>query len=170
MGTLIYFAYGSNMSSARLRARLPGVRPRGTAALPGHELRFHKRGSDGSAKLDAVRSASATASVTGVLYALDAGQKTRLDAIEGAGYACVTVLVNAPDGAWVEAFMYQAVDVDPSLRPFDWYVAHVLAGAREAGLAEAQIAALAATEHIEDPDPARARREAAIHAPPTDRR
>lgn len=52
-GNILYFAYGSNMSSARLRARVPSCRPIGIAFLPGHELRFHKRSKDGSGKCDA---------------------------------------------------------------------------------------------------------------------
>jgi len=163
MGTLICFAYGSNMSCARLAARLPGVRPLGRACLPGHELRFHKRGADGSAKLDATPSEAAAAQVLGVLYALSAEQKTRLDAIEGPGYRVEAVCVLTPEGQPIEAFMYRAVDIDAALRPFPWYVRHVLVGAREAGLPDAYVAAIEATPTIEDPDPARAGRETSVH-------
>jgi gamma-glutamylcyclotransferase (GGCT)/AIG2-like uncharacterized protein YtfP len=163
MGRLICFAYGSNMSCARLQARIPDARPLGSARLPGHALRFHKRGADGSAKLDAIPVPTATTQVLGVLYALSAAGKARLDTIEGPGYRVAPVRVLTPDDEAVEAFIYQAVDIDASLRPFHWYVHHVLTGAREAGLPTHYIEAIAATEAIDDPDPARDGRERAIH-------
>jgi len=39
---LRYFAYGSNMSLARLRRRVPSARRIAVATLPGYRLRFHK--------------------------------------------------------------------------------------------------------------------------------
>jgi hypothetical protein len=48
-----YFAYGSNMETARLRERMPSAKPLGVAKLSGHELRFHKRSKDGSGKCNA---------------------------------------------------------------------------------------------------------------------
>ena len=39
-----YFAYGSNMSFARLQARVPSARSLGCYALRQHDLRFHKSG------------------------------------------------------------------------------------------------------------------------------
>ena len=41
-----YFAYGSNMSVARLRMRTPSARKVGLFRLASHDLRFHKRGAD----------------------------------------------------------------------------------------------------------------------------
>ena len=38
--TGLYFAYGSNMSTPRLQARLPHARPLGPAWLDGHRLAF----------------------------------------------------------------------------------------------------------------------------------
>jgi hypothetical protein len=48
--TQLYFAYGSNMSSGRLR---PGAVPAGAARLEGYRLRCNKRGRDGSGKAEA---------------------------------------------------------------------------------------------------------------------
>ena len=50
--TLLYFAYGSNMSSVRLRARVNSAQPLGVARLPGHRLRWHMHSLDGSGKCD----------------------------------------------------------------------------------------------------------------------
>jgi hypothetical protein len=49
-----YFAYGSNMSLRRLRTRVPSAVKLGNATLFGHQLKFHKRSQDGSAKCDAM--------------------------------------------------------------------------------------------------------------------
>lgn len=46
--TFLYFSYGSNMLSSRLRERCPSARPIGMAELPDHELRWHKRSKDNS--------------------------------------------------------------------------------------------------------------------------
>ena len=53
---VVYFAYGSNMSTARLRGRVPSCKPLGVATLPGHALRFHKRSADKSGKCNAFAS------------------------------------------------------------------------------------------------------------------
>jgi len=163
VATLICFAYGSNMSSARLQARLPGARRLGLARLPGYELRFHKRGADGSAKLDVVPAEAVSAQVLGVLYALTTAEKARLDAIEGPGYRPDSVHVHTTDERTIEAFMYRALDIDASLLPYRWYVHHVIVGAREAGLPSAYIATIEATGTIDDPDPERAHRETSVH-------
>jgi len=166
MASLAYFAYGSNMSLARLQARIPQARRLGLAHLGGHVLRFHKQGDDGSAKLDAARTHNPDDFVLGVLYTLTEQDKQVLDRIEGAGYEVVDARVATAQGAFVDAFMYRAVRLDPSMRPFHWYVNHVLVGAREAGLPFHYVEAIAATETIADPDPVRDAREWAIHAPP----
>lgn len=160
---LTYFAYGSNMSVARLHARVPGARRLGLATLAGHALRFHKCGADGSAKLDVVATGDAADRVLGVLFGLTATEKAVLDAIEGPGYEGVTVAVGNAEGAVVEAFMYRALRVDAALRPFAWYVHHVLTGAREAGLPADYVARIAAVETIDDPDAERDARERGVH-------
>ncbi len=53
---VVYLAYGSNMSTARLRKRMPSCKPLGIATLPGHALRFHKRSMDKSGKCNAFAS------------------------------------------------------------------------------------------------------------------
>ncbi|MBT0962275.1 gamma-glutamylcyclotransferase family protein [Denitromonas iodatirespirans] len=160
---LTYFAYGSNMSAARLRARIPEARRLGVATLAGHVLRFHKCGADGSAKLDVIATGDATDRVLGVLFGLTTAEKAVLDAIEGPGYAGVSVAVGNADGAVIEAFMYRALRVDATLRPFAWYVHHVLTGAREAGLPTDYVARIAAVETIDDPDAERDARERGVH-------
>ena len=163
MSALLYFAYGSNMSLARLQARVPAARHAGCARPPAHTPKFHKLGDDGSAKLDAVPSDAQGDAVLGVLYRMSAQDKAVLDPIEGRGYEVVEVAVESMSDGPVKAFMYRALRIDPDARPFAWYVNHVLVGARAAGLPDAYVAAIAATPSIDDPDPARDARERAIH-------
>ena len=81
----------------------------------------------------------------------------------GVGYAEKRVRLAAADGAVLDAFLYCATRIDAALAPFAWYQAHVLAGARQHGLPADYVRAIEAVTVIDDPDPARARRELAIY-------
>ncbi|WP_417310899.1 gamma-glutamylcyclotransferase family protein [Devosia sp.] len=162
---VLYFAYGSNIATARLRQRTPSCLPLGIATLPGHVLRFHKRSADGSGKCNALAT-SADSQVIGVLYHLEPAELPRLDAAEGVGkgYTRDTVTVVDAAGQHREALTYRAMPghIDDSLEPYGWYKAYVLAGAREHGLpqdyVETFILPVVATD---DPDRARDARERA---------
>lgn len=169
------FAYGSNMCTARLRARVPSARPLGVAALAGHILRFHKRGwRDGSGKGDACRSPEPGARVWGVVFGIDPAGKADLDRAEGLGrgYDDVEVRVTTPEGVEHTAWMYQAAPaaIEPDAIPFRWYRDLVLAGAREHGLPHDYV-----RDHIAchparpDPDADRARRHRTLVERPLDR-
>lgn len=149
MTTLLYFAYGSNMSTSRLRDRCPSVRPLGAATLPGYVLKWHKRSKDGSGKCDIVQSAKDEAIVHGVLYEIPDYEKSKLDSAEGLGFGYEQVEIEVlRDGRAVRAVAYVATNVDPTLKPFDWYHAHVVDGALEHGLSVKYIAALRSVETI----------------------
>ena len=79
----LYFAYGSNMASARLAARVPSARPVGPARLRDFAFRCNKRGADGTAKANLAPEPGAE--TWGVLYELDPGAFEVLDRLEG-GY------------------------------------------------------------------------------------
>jgi len=159
--TLTYFAYGSNMLTSRLRARVPSARPLGVGRLSGHRLVFHKRGTDGSAKADTLTSGDPADVVHGVLFEIEARERRLLDAAEGLGHGYihrqVTVLTAAGE---VEAFTYQVQPeyYAPELRPFSWYLDFVLEGAREHGLPAGYVATIEAVGVVEDPDRERHRR------------
>jgi hypothetical protein len=83
--TIHYFAYGSNMCTAKLRDRVPSARPLFVAKLQEHILRFQKRSTDGSAKADAEFTGDSNDVVWGVVFEIDSDQKHALDRREGLG-------------------------------------------------------------------------------------
>jgi gamma-glutamylcyclotransferase (GGCT)/AIG2-like uncharacterized protein YtfP len=126
----LYFAYGSNLATRRMRERVPGARAHGRARLAGFRLVSDKPGRDGTAKLNLVRDAAAM--VWGAVWALRAEDLVALDRFEG-GYERVAVTVGA------EAGPLAATTYASPLRSADSglaraYKALVLAGAREHGL------------------------------------
>lgn len=158
-----YFAFGSNMLSARLRARV-GEFPVGvTGEVAGHQLRFHKRSGDGSAKCDAYRTDSPGDVLHGVVYHISAAQQVLLDGFEGKGYAKTEVAVNV-NGELVAAYMYIADPdyVDPELVPYHWYKRLVMAGAEEFALPAQYLRAIAQVPSVSDPDNARHIRNMAV--------
>lgn len=152
---ILNFAYGSNMLGARLLARTPGAVRVGAAMLAGHELRWHKRGQDGSGKCDVVLSGVPGACVHGVVWQIPLEQKPWLDAAEGLGQGYdedrIEVVLAA---STVVCRIYRATSIEPGLRPFDWYHALVIAGAREQGLPQDYVNALqaVATQFDQDRD------------------
>jgi gamma-glutamylcyclotransferase (GGCT)/AIG2-like uncharacterized protein YtfP len=135
----LYFAYGSNLSSRRMRDRVPGARARGRARLAGFRLVADKPGRDGSAKLDVVPDPAGC--VWGALWELDAADLARLDRYEG-GYARVDVTVDSDAGALAATtYASEVRGAPPGLEPD--YKAFVLEGAREHGLPAEWVAHLA---------------------------
>ena len=130
---IVCFAYGANMVTARLRERAPSAKPIGIGRLPGHVLCWDKRSrTDASGKCDAEVTGRNGDVVWGVLFELDAQDKPALDRAEGVGDGYVekqvTILTEAGP---VDALTYCATEKDPALRPYRWYKALVIAGARE---------------------------------------
>ncbi|MBY6188516.1 gamma-glutamylcyclotransferase [Marinobacter hydrocarbonoclasticus] len=160
-----YFAYGSNMSLRRLQARVPSAQRIATGSLVGHQLRFHKRGRDGSAKCDAYQTAGIGDRVFGALFLLNPNEKGCLDRAEGlgVGYREKSVLVHSGDGQVHQAFTYVALQIDAQLKPYHWYLEHVLIGARESRLPAEYLMQLTAIEALTDPDAEREQRERAIY-------
>jgi hypothetical protein len=121
MSTIHYFAYGSNMSTPRLRYRVPGCRFEFVARLPNYKLCFHKRSKDGSAKCNAFRTAEPTDAVIGVVYEIPTNEKPALDRAEGlgAGYHEEIVPVLSPEGekVTVHAYIADASFIDDILQP-----------------------------------------------------
>ena len=161
-----YFAYGSNMSISRLKERTPSAISLGCHLLKEHDLRFHKLGQDGSAKCDAFLTRNEEDVIYGVLFEINHDEKIVLDEAEGLGrgYDEKKVKIINSDGLHVEAITYIATNIDHMLRPFTWYVNHVLVGAKEAALPVNYIEEkILKIEAIEDNDHERDYRQRAIH-------
>jgi cation transport regulator ChaC len=132
-----YFAYGSNMSAARLfeeRLRPQGI-PAGeriAGRLDGWRLAFNKRARTppgaGAGNILAV----ADGTVHGTLNLLPSEGFDILDRYEGVAdghYEPRTLpVVRTDTGASVEAITYVALRVGEGLRPTRAYLAHLLAG------------------------------------------
>lgn len=143
-----YFAYGSNMSSRRLRERVPSARSIGRAKLTGRSLAWHKIGRDGSVKCD-IFETDGVDHVWGVLYSMDPAEGHLLDSAEdlGRGYEEKIVdMVADGDEQPVRAFTYRALQIDSELRPFLWHKEHILTDAREHELPKEYVAAIDAVK------------------------
>lgn len=160
---MYYFAYGSNMSSLRLLARVPSARMIAVGHLAGYQMSFRKHSHDGSSKCTLEQKKGS--SVLGVVYKIPADQRYTLDRIEGQGfgYAVSDVDIMLQSGDYVRAFTYVGTDLTDDLKPYAWYKYHVMAGAREHGLTEQYIRSIEAVEDIEDPDEERQRYELSIY-------
>ncbi len=160
-----YFAYGSNMSIARLRERTPSAKRVGTFILTGHELCFHKLANDGSGKCDAYQTNDPLSQVHGALFDIDEQEKPALDLAEslGLGYDEKWVTVTSESGEQFAAITYYAIKTAPALKPFSWYLNHVVIGAHESQLPEPYLKLIEATECIEDGDTLRDKRERAMY-------
>ena len=162
---VVYFAYGSNMATARLRERMPSCKPLGIATLPGHALRFHKRSGDKSGKCNAFAVGDGQ-SVVGVLFSFDPVERAKLDKAEGVGngyeHATVTVVNDKGRRRKVLTYLASPNAIDDSLAPYSWYKDFVLAGCAEHGVPTDYIAAyVQSVEATEDPDRARNAKERA---------
>jgi len=165
--TMLYFAYGSNLLVERLRLHAPSARFAGIGALAGWKRSFRLRSQDGSAKCDAVHDAR-SGQLHGALYDLTAMERECLDAWEGLGsmYRRLNAVVQT-GGIEAEVFFYvgNQSHVDHSLRPYDWYVASLIAGVRRHQLPASIETELAETVCWKDPDPERADRNWALIPP-----
>src|SRR5215472_14345628 len=100
MSKILYFAYGSNMDTTRLRYRAPSCRFHFVARLQNFQLRFHKRSNDGSGKCNAFYTGTPSDTVFGAVYEISLEEKPTLDRAEGLGrgYNEQRSSVHSPDG------------------------------------------------------------------------
>jgi len=150
---MLYFAYGSNMWQPRIEERLGACRRVTPAWIDGYALRFHKDGRDGSGKCNALFTGRPEDRLWGVVFDISASQKRRLDVFEGRDYHAVDVAAQHDAGA-LDVYLYVArrSAIDALSRPFEWYKALVLHGARVNQFPEAYLAAIERVPATEDPD------------------
>lgn len=120
-GLIHVFAYGSNLCTRRIAARVDDLQLVCVGSIAGYALRFNKRSRDGSAKANAHRTAVIDDVVWGAVYGMDAVNKKRLDSFEGLGqdYFESEVAVQTTAGASIAALFYWAnpEHVDEGGRP-----------------------------------------------------
>ena len=121
----LYFGYGSNMLTQRLRERCRGAEPdhsavdgSAVAVADGYAVDLSKRSKDGSGKAT-LREVPGERSF-GVLFKIPEDQKRRLDKIEGPGYARKGIDVQRDDGQMVRAECYFGTDLCENRKPYDW--------------------------------------------------
>lgn len=162
--TFYYFAYGSNMLTKRLKRRCPRANGVGRAYAADHAIEFSKPSIDKSGKAT-LRHATG-GQTSGFLFKMPITELGRLDACEGAGKGyerCDTFPVRLlDDDEILTATTYLATSPDSSLKPYDWYIALVIAGALEHQFSDDYLAELRRVEFVPDPDPDRKTRAAAI--------
>jgi gamma-glutamylcyclotransferase (GGCT)/AIG2-like uncharacterized protein YtfP len=154
-----YFAYGSNLFSARLRARVPSALVRSIGYLQGYTVRYNKKSVDGSGKCNVVRT-DENDRVYGVVYDFLVDEQPALDKHEGLGRGYHTEEVRVvTDNGETGAYTYVADElaVDESLRPYSWYKEFVVKGARQHRLPDEYIAQLESVDADADPDGERER-------------
>ena len=128
-----YFAYGSNLDSARMLERVPSAIPMGSGIVEGWGFRFNKLSKDGSARANIVPGAG---QVWGVLYQVPPEAAQTLDRIEG-GYHRIAVDVAVGDTV-VTAFTYESRRLTEAAAP-DWYRELCVQGAQEHGAPPAYV-------------------------------
>jgi gamma-glutamylcyclotransferase len=141
----LYFAYGRNMGTRAMELACPGHRCLGAAELRDHRLAFTRRSlRTGTGVADVL--AAPGSSAWGALYSLDHAHLAAIDEKEGNGWAyerrAVRVLTA---GGEHEAFAYAVIAPDAEhVQPSREYLQALVEGARERGLPEDYVAALAA--------------------------
>ena len=166
MATIPYFAYGSNMLTERLQSRCPSARFRQLARADGQALVFLKKSKDGSGKATLSACPTAGSPVFGVVFDLDEFELATLDTFEGEGCRRVTDFhvqgAGCREPLEVVTYVADAAFIDPTLKPYDWYVRLIVAGARQHLLPPQYISALEATPSVADPKPDRVSRLEAL--------
>ena len=142
--TVRYFAYGSNMSSARLRRRVPDLSPGVVARLPSYRRTFDKSGTYGG-KTNMRKTEDAHDLVPGVVFNVTPAQLAVIAEYE-VGYESESIKVTLTDGEEVDAVTFVATETKDGLRPTQRYLRHLLVGAREHVLTAAEIQAIEITE------------------------
>lgn len=136
----------------------------GLASASGYRLVFDKVSKDGSGKADCEFTDAANDLVHGGLFRIAQQERHALDRAEGLGLGYKAVEISVETGAsTVLAITYIATKKNKLLKPYSWYVEHVLVGARECALPATYISAIERVPAARDPDAQREARELGIY-------
>ena len=161
-----YFAYGSNMLTKRLQKRCPSAVKVACAYADNTIIEFSKLSRDCSGK--ATLRCQDGYRVPGVLFEIKISERKKLDRCEGAGNSggyirCDSFPVHLTENNDVfYAATYLATCPKLGLKPYDWYLALIIAGAKEHELDEHHRQTLQRVPYLPDPDLSRNERRKAI--------
>ncbi len=149
MTEFVYFGYGSNMLTARLKARCNNATPLGVASLSNFSINFSKRSVDQSGKATLVPSNGSV--VHGVMFRVPIKERKHLDHAEGLGHGYERLDdVEVANVVAVSTYIALSEQMDEALKPYEWYHALVVAGAEQHALPAAYLARLRRTEFVSD--------------------
>ena len=138
-----YFAFGSNMCPAQMTRRCPSAQRVGVGRLPGHHLRFPRRGAVWPGGIADV-APHPQRHVHGVVYAITQEDLAVLDGHEVSYRREVLAVELVPEGRPVDAVLYRVMEPLGHFPPGRAYLETMLRGARDAGLPAQTIAELEA--------------------------
>ena len=144
-----YFAYGSNLSEARLHESCPSARLEATARLPGYRLAFTRRSERWDGGVADIRP-DPGGEVQGVVWRIDSADGDALDRQEGVAaspprYRRIEVAVTTAEGGVVDCLAYQVAEPQAAhIAPSAAYLETMLRGARSAGLPTGYLARIEA--------------------------
>jgi gamma-glutamylcyclotransferase len=161
-----YFAYGSNMLIERLQRRCPSAKAVGIGYVDRWGVKFSKIGRDDSGKATLYPMTNTRS--YGVVFTLNDNDLTLLDQFEGAGHGYDRVndfkvqLLTQDEPLKAVTYIAPVQFQSEAIKPFDWYVGLVMAGAEQHCLPADYIVSLQSVPSIQDPDTQRQTRLEAI--------
>jgi len=133
------------MLTERIKERCESAKPIGAAYVTGYIVKFIKKSIDGSGKATLVKTNKESDVVYGVLFNISEKERQELDRAEGVGdggYEVkedLTVIHNDKPVHGVRTYIAPKEKCRNNLLAYDWYLALVIAGARQHVLDETYI-------------------------------
>ena len=157
---VLVFAYGSNMSSLRLKERSPSARRIAIARLITYKLGFNKKSKkDNSTKANIFKTDDPNDFVWGVIYEISKNDKSQLDKHEE-GYEAKEVQVLDSKQNYFDVVAYMAISgeyLNEDDLLYDWYKEYVIKGGEENDLPKEYLDTLKGIKFKIDPDEERRR-------------
>jgi hypothetical protein len=153
------------MLTERLVARCSSAKPVGVVYAQNYALDFSKPSQDTSGKATLISHEGHNQ--YGALFKINKAELPELDNYEGAGNGYKRhddFFVFTKEGEKVFAKTYIATKVDRSLKPFDWYLALIVAGAKQHALPERNISTFCHVSYKVDQNVNRTSRKNALNA------
>lgn len=118
------FAYGSNMSLNRLKARVPSAVKISNGFIEGYELKCIKKSKDGSGKATIVNTGRTEKIVWGVIFEINENEKPILDRAEGLNHGYHETIIEVRIGKEnqnAQVYISDLDAIDEGLNAYHWY-------------------------------------------------